>query len=167
MSLQISVDAARNLRLLALDVDGVLTDGRLYYGADGEMLKAFHTQDGHGLKLLADSGVTIALITGRRSQMVSKRATELGISHVIQGREDKAAALSELAHELGLTSRDIAYVGDDQPDVGALQWAGLSFAPSDAHVCAKEAADHTTTAGGGNGAVREICDAVLAHRELV
>lgn len=164
MTLLVSSADARNLKLMAFDVDGVLTDGRLYYGPDGEALKVFNTLDGHGLKKLAASGVTLALITGRDTPMVARRAAELGIQHVIQGREDKGVALADLAASLNLTARETGYAGDDEPDVPALQWAQIAFAPASGHHCARAAADHVTRARGGEGAVREICDALLEHR---
>ena len=164
MTLLVSSADARNLKLMAFDVDGVLTDGRLYYGPDGEALKVFNTLDGHGLKKLAASGVTLALITGRDTPMVARRAAELGIQHVIQGREDKGVALADLAASLGVTARETVYAGDDEPDVPALQWAQIAFAPASGHDCARAAADHVTRARGGEGAVREICDALLEHR---
>ncbi len=164
MALAISGADARNLKLMAFDVDGVLTDGRLYYGPDGETLKAFNTLDGHGLKKLAASGVTLALITGRDTPMVTRRAAELGIEHVIQGREDKGVALADLAAALGVAARETGYAGDDEPDVAALRWAQIAFAPANGHACARAAADHVTRARGGEGAVREICDALLEHR---
>jgi len=164
VTLLVSSADARNLKLMAFDVDGVLTDGRLYYGPDGEALKVFNTLDGHGLKKLAASGVTLALITGRDTPMVARRAAELGIQHVIQGREDKGVALADLAASLGVTARETGYAGDDEPDVPALQWAQIAFAPASGHDCARAAADHVTRARGGEGAVREICDALLEHR---
>jgi 3-deoxy-D-manno-octulosonate 8-phosphate phosphatase (KDO 8-P phosphatase) len=164
VTLLVSSADARNLKLMAFDVDGVLTDGRLYYGPDGEALKVFNTLDGHGLKKLAASGVTLALITGRDTPMVARRAAELGIQHVIQGREDKGVALADLAASLGVTARETGYAGDDEPDVPALQWAQIAFAPASGHQCARDAADHITRARGGEGAVREICDALLEHR---
>lgn len=164
MSPTVSSADARGLKLMAFDVDGVLTDGRLYYGPDGEALKVFNTLDGHGLKKLAASGVTLALITGRDTPMVVRRAAELGIDHVIQGREDKGVALADLAASLGVTARETGYAGDDEPDVPALQWAQLAFAPANGHQCARAAADHVTRARGGEGAVREICDALLEQR---
>lgn len=164
MTLQIAAADARDLALMVFDVDGVMTDGRLYYGPDGEQLKVFNTLDGHGLKKLAASGVTLAIITGRNSPMVARRARELGIEHVIQGREDKGQALAELADSLGLTAQQTGYAGDDEPDVSALRWARLAFAPASAHACAKAAAGHVTHARGGEGAVREICDTLLELR---
>lgn len=164
MTLQLSSIDAQNLRLMAFDVDGVMTDGRLLFGPNGEELKIFNTLDGHGLKKLASSGVTLAIITGRNSPMVAKRAADLGIEHVIQGREDKGVALEALANSLNIPARETGYAGDDEPDVSALRWAQLSFAPANAHDCAKDAADHITGRSGGEGAVREICDAILALR---
>lgn len=164
MALQIAANDARDLALMVFDVDGVMTDGRLYYGDDGEHLKVFHVHDGHGLKKLAATGVTLAIITGRDTAMVARRARELGIEHVIQGREDKGRALAELAGRLGLSARQTGYAGDDEPDVAALRWARLAFAPANAQACAKSAAGHITEARGGEGAVREICDALVAQR---
>lgn len=162
--MQISAIDAQNLRLMAFDVDGVMTDGQIYFSPEGETIKVFHTLDGHGLKKLAASGVTLAIITGRNTPMVAKRAADLGIQHVIQGREDKGVALADLAERLGIAASETGYAGDDEPDVGALAWAQLSFAPANAHDCAKQAADHHTLRSGGAGAVREICDAILAQR---
>lgn len=155
---------ARGLKLIAFDVDGVMTDGRLYYGPDGETLKVFNTLDGHGLKMLATAGVTLAIITGRHSPMVARRAQDLGIAHVIQGREDKGVALKTLAAELGIEADVVAYVGDDVPDVPAMTWAGLSFSVPNAHPQARACADRITDACGGEGAVREICDFILGTR---
>lgn len=157
---------ARHLKLMVFDVDGVMTDGRLYYGPDGEQFKVFNTLDGHGVKKLRAAGVTLAIITGRNSRMVSHRAGELGIDHVIQGRADKREALMELAEKLQLEPGVIGYAGDDEPDVGALQWAGLAFSVNGAHACAREAAAMVTHRRGGDGAVREICDFILDARPL-
>ncbi|WP_372635553.1 KdsC family phosphatase [Alcanivorax jadensis] len=164
MPMQLSSVDAQNLRLMAFDVDGVMTDGRIYFSPEGETIKVFNTLDGHGLKKLAASGVTLAIITGRNTPMVARRAADLGITHVIQGREDKGVALADLAEQLGIAASETGYAGDDEPDVSALHWAQLSFAPANAHDCAKEAADHITERRGGEGAVREICDAILAQR---
>lgn len=156
--------SARRLKLMAFDVDGILTDGRLWYGAEGEVLKAFHTLDGHGLKMIAAAGIEVALITGRRSEMVLRRASELGIRHVIQGREDKGVALAALARELGLEATACGYAGDDLPDVPALEWSALAFSVPNAHQSAKAVADLISDARGGEGAVREICDFILDAR---
>ena len=157
----ISRSSAGALRLLALDVDGVLTDGRLYYGNDGEELKAFNIKDGLGLKLLQRAGVAVAIITGRRSQIVERRAAELGIAHVVQGREDKRAALEELCAVLGLSLAQCAYMGDDLPDLGALRAAGIGLAPADAVDAVAAAADWQSRYPGGAGCVREACEQLL------
>lgn len=153
---------ARAIRLLVLDVDGVLTDGRLYFGARGEALKAFHVRDGVGLKELQRAGLTVAVISGRRSRMVAARCRELGVRHVLQGAGDKLAALQQLCARLKLTPAACACVGDDLPDVPLMRAAALSFAVADAHHSARRAADVVTRLPGGRGAVREVCDHLLA-----
>ena len=157
-------DAASRVRLLVLDVDGVLTDGRLYYGARGEALKVFHVRDGLGLKLLAAEGIELAVISGRRSSMTDRRCRELGVGHVMQGIEDKLAAFHRLRERLGMTSSACACVGDDLPDVPLMREVGLSFAVADAHPQARSAARVVTQLPGGNGAVREVCDFLLEAR---
>ncbi len=149
------------IRLLVLDVDGVLTDGRLYFGVRGEALKAFHVRDGVGLKQLQRAGCTVAVISGRRSRMVAARCRELGVRHVLQGVGDKLAALTRLCARLKLTPAACACVGDDLPDVPLMQAAALSFAVADAHQSARRAADVVTRLPGGCGAVREVCDHLL------
>jgi len=150
------------IRLLVLDVDGVLTDGRLYFGPRGETLKAFHVRDGVGLKELQRAGLTVAVISGRRSPMVAARCRELGVRHVLQGVGDKLAALTRLCARLKLTPAACACVGDDLPDVPLMRAAALSFAVADAHQDARRAADVVTRLPGGLGAVREVCDHLLA-----
>lgn len=161
-SLQEASLRAKSIRLLALDVDGVLTDGSLYFGADGESLKAFNSLDGHGLKMLQGSGVTLAIITGRTSDIVARRANELGIDIVVQGREDKLTALQEVAKTLSLSLDQVAYAGDDLPDLSAIMAAGLGIAVANAASGVAAGADYLTTASGGAGAVREICEFILA-----
>ncbi|MEO8018333.1 MAG: HAD hydrolase family protein [Pseudomonadota bacterium] len=157
--------ALRRVRLLVLDVDGVLTDGRLFYGAKGELLKAFHVRDGYGIKQVANIGVAVAILSGRKSAAVSRRARELGIRHVIQGAADKLVALRKLAKSRRLSIEDCACVGDDTPDAPILAAAGLGIAVADAHPDALAAADLVTTRPGGHGAVREVCDwLVAAHK---
>lgn len=158
-------DAAARVRLLVLDVDGVLTDGRLYYGARGEALKVFHVRDGLGLKLLAAAGVTVAIISGRKSGMTGHRCRELGIPHLFQGVEDKLAVFHRLRQRLDLASRVCACVGDDIPDVPLMREVGLAFAVADAHPQARSTAHVVTTLPGGKGAVREVCDYLLGARE--
>jgi 3-deoxy-D-manno-octulosonate 8-phosphate phosphatase (KDO 8-P phosphatase) len=152
------------VRLLVLDVDGVLTDGRLYYGTRGEALKVFHVRDGHGLKLLAAAGITVAVISGRRSSMTARRCRELGVRHLVQGVKDKLAAFQRLRGRLRLPATACACVGDDVPDVPLMREVGLSFAVADAHPQARSAAHVITRLSGGSGAVREVCDYLLEAR---
>jgi 3-deoxy-D-manno-octulosonate 8-phosphate phosphatase (KDO 8-P phosphatase) len=154
--------AAARVRLLILDVDGVLTDGRLYYGARGEVLQSFHVRDGYGIRALQTAGVEIAVISGRRSAAVVRRCRELGIRHLIQGAEDKLAAFAKLAARLKVRPAECACIGDDAPDVPLLRAVGLSYAVADAHADAKGAARYTTSRRGGSGAVREVCDRLIA-----
>ncbi|WP_111495744.1 MULTISPECIES: 3-deoxy-manno-octulosonate-8-phosphatase KdsC [Marinobacter] len=152
---------AARIRLLALDVDGVLTDGRLYFTAQGDELKAFCTLDGHGIKQLRRAGIDVAIITGRNSPLTARRARDLGVEHLQQGREDKEAALKELLEELAISASEAAYIGDDLPDLGAIMHAGLGIAVPNGHWYVREQADYCTETGGGEGAVREICDLIL------
>ena len=156
--------ALRRVQLLVLDVDGVLTDGRLYYGARGEALKAFNVKDGHGIKQVAAAGITVAIISGRKSAAVTLRARELGIRHVTQGANDKLAALEKLARARSVAFEQCACVGDDTPDAPMLQVAGVAIAVADAHADALAVADLVTTRAGGHGAVREVCDWLLDAR---
>jgi 3-deoxy-D-manno-octulosonate 8-phosphate phosphatase (KDO 8-P phosphatase) len=156
--------SAATIRLLALDVDGVLTDGRIYYGNNGEELKAFNIKDGLGIKLLQDCGVHVAIITGRESKIVARRARELGITDVIQGREDKLVALQELCRLHGLTPGDCAYMGDDLPDLGAIAAAGLGMTVADGSATVRAAADWCSSLPGGGGAVREACEYLMRSR---
>lgn len=152
---------AAAIKLLALDVDGVLTDGRLYFSEDGGELKTFDTQDGHGIKMLQQSGVICAIITGRTTALVERRAKNLGIAHLLQGREDKLVALNELSTKLGIALEHVAYMGDDWPDLPAIIAAGLGIAVANAHSELHTRADYVTTLEGGRGAVREACDLLL------
>jgi len=154
-------DRLRRIRLLALDVDGVLTDGQLYFQADGIEIKAFNVQDGHGLKLLKRAGLQVALITGRDSPTVSRRAAALGIQHVFQGVEKKLPVLRELVARLGLEFDQVAYCGDDMPDVGAIRRAGVGISVPNAPDYIRRHADWVTERAGGHGAAREIADTLL------
>ena len=158
--------ALRRVQLLVLDVDGVLTDGRLFYGARGESFKAFHVRDGHGIKQVSAAGVTVAIISGRKSKAVAQRARELGIRHVMQGAHDKLAALTRLLKARHVPLEHCACVGDDTPDAPILQVAGLAIAVADAHADALAAADLVTSRPGGYGAVREVCDWILDARRM-
>lgn len=161
VSIKKSSELAKAIKLLALDVDGVLTDGSLYFGADGDTLKAFNSLDGHGLKMLQASGVSLAIITGRESEIVTRRANELGIDVIVQGREDKLTALQEVAEQLSLSLDQVAYAGDDLPDLSAIMVAGLGIAVANAATGVAAGADYVTQATGGAGAVREICEFIL------
>ena len=158
--------ALSRVKMLVLDVDGVLTDGRLYYGARGEVLKAFNVKDGLGIKQVAAAGIAVAIISGRKSAIVARRARELGIRHVNQGVTDKFAALTRLAKSRSLLLEQCACVGDDTPDAPMLNAAGLAIAVADAHRDALAVADLVTTRAGGQGAVREVCDWLLDARRL-
>ena len=155
---------AANIHLLALDVDGVLTDGRIYYGDNGEELKAFDIKDGLGIKLLQAAGVRIAIITGRQSEIVARRAGELGITDIIQGREDKKTALMELCERYAIPLQDCAYMGDDLPDLAAIAVAGLGMTVADACDTVRDAANWRSRREGGCGAVREACEFILSAR---
>jgi 3-deoxy-D-manno-octulosonate 8-phosphate phosphatase (KDO 8-P phosphatase) len=160
-------ERAGNIKLLVLDVDGVLTNGQVWIGADGkESLKAFDIQDGLGIKLLEQSGIPTVIITGRNSKMVLARCEELGIQHVHMGVENKAIALAEVLKALKLTSSDCAVMGDDWPDLAMMKNAGLKIAPAQAHEAVKEFAHFVTTKAGGNSAVREVCDLILKAQNL-
>lgn len=152
------------IRLLVLDVDGVLTDGRLYYGPRGEALKVFHVRDGYGIVELRRAGVEVAVISGRRSPIVAARCRELGVRHVHQGVADKLAVLARLCARLRITAAACACVGDDVPDVPLLRAVALGFAVADAHDAVRRAAHVVTRLRGGHGAVREVCDHLLALR---
>jgi len=153
--------AAQKIKLLLLDVDGVLTDGRLYYGNAGEELKAFDIQDGLGIKLLQRGGINVGIITGRSSDLVKRRAKELSIDPVVQGREDKLTALNQLLENMNIDLEEIAFVGDDLPDLAVIRRVGLGITPANGnHILASQALWQTKRSGG-NGAVREIAELIL------
>jgi 3-deoxy-D-manno-octulosonate 8-phosphate phosphatase (KDO 8-P phosphatase) len=152
------------IRLFAMDVDGVLTDGTVHISSDGTEAKTFSILDGMGLRKLARAGVFTAWISGRASGATTARATELKIPHLIQGRTDKLVALQDLAKQLGFTAAQCLYMGDDDIDAPALAWAGIGVAPSDAMPSALAAADLVPVRPAGRGAVREICEHILAAR---
>ncbi len=160
------LERARQVRLLALDVDGILTDGRLYFDSDGREIKAFHVADGLGLNALRKAGFTLAIITGRASRMVSDRAASLGIEHVYQGQDDKGAALQDLLAQTGLAAAQLAYAGDDWIDLPVLQRVGLAVTVPHAPAEVKAAAHWITTRAGGAGAVRELCELLLDAQAL-
>lgn len=158
--------ALGNIRLLVLDVDGVLTDGRLYFGATGEETKVFHVRDGLGIKQVQQLGITVVVLSGRRSPPTIQRCRELGIGEVFLGIEDKESAFAALCTRLGVTPRECCCIGDDTTDLPLLRQAGLGVAVADAHPDVRRAAHRTTTLGGGMGAVREVCDWLLGARRL-
>lgn len=149
------------MKAAIFDVDGVLTDGRLYIGEDGETVKAFSTLDGHGLKLLARAGIEPLVITGRDSKAVRRRVADLGLQHAVYGAQDKLAAADELLKRLAIAWADVAVIGDDWPDLPLMQRASLACAPPNAHVEVRAVAHHVTQAPGGYGAAREFCDLLL------
>lgn len=155
------IQKAQKIQLLAMDVDGVLSDGKIIYNSYEVETKAFFVQDGFGLASLKKYGIKLAIITGRTSPMVDRRAKELGVDYVIQGRDDKYVQLQNLADNLGLDITQCAYIGDDLPDLKAIICAGLGAAPANGVDEVKNAADFITTKTGGNGAVREVCDLIL------
>ena len=155
------LEKARKLKLLILDVDGVLTDGRLFFDNDGNEYKSFHARDGHGIKLLRQTGVEIAVISGRKSASVALRMKSLGIEHVYQGHENKIAAFNELIDKLGIMPEQAAHVGDDLLDLPIMIRVGLAIAVNDANFAVKQHADWCTSLSGGQGAVREVCDFIM------
>ncbi|MFY9398538.1 MAG: HAD-IIIA family hydrolase [Desulfomonilia bacterium] len=154
------------IRMLVLDADGVLTDGRILYTDDGGEIKAFHVRDGHGIKLLIRAGIGVAIITGRISRAVEHRARDLGIEHLVQGAKDKRSALLELSRQVGIEPAEMAYMGDDVVDLPAMALCGLSIAPGDAAEMVRQKADIVTEAHGGKGAVREAVELILGRLGL-
>lgn len=149
------------IELLSLDVDGVLTDGRLYFTDAGMELKTFSSQDGHALKMLQEAGIPVAIITGRSSRLVTRRARELGIRHVYQGARDKRVAFDRLLADTGVQAQAIAHVGDDIPDLPVLRRAGMAIGVANQNPVLEEHVHYVTQAPGGRGAVREICELIL------
>ena len=154
-------ERAQAIRLAIFDVDGVLTDGRLYFMPDGTEFKSFNTLDGHGIKMLIASGVETAIISGRNSPLVEKRASNLGIQHLIQGREDKLNALEELRQRVNFKDQQIAFLGDDLPDLPVMRQVGLGMAVASADPFVREHAHGVTRNAGGMGAAREFCELIM------
>ena len=158
---------AQKIKLLICDVDGVFSDGRIYLSNAGEELKAFHTRDGYGVKALQKMGVQVAVITGRKSNMVEKRMTALGVQHIYQGCEDKQPALQTLQKKLSVSISETAAIGDDMPDLGMFQVSQCNVCVQDGHPILAAQAHYLTRTKGGFGAVRELCDLILlAHGQL-
>ena len=154
-------DRARGIKLAAFDVDGVLTDGALYLADSGEEIKAFYSLDGHGLKMLRESGVELAIITGRTSRIVELRAKNLGIELVYQGVEDKARAFAELLAARRLDASAVSYMGDDVVDLPVLTRCGFALSVPEAPLIVRQHAHYVSRAGGGRGAVREVCELIM------
>lgn len=157
-------EQAARIRMAVFDIDGVFTDGRLWIGSDGVEYKSFSVRDGFGIKALLAAGVEVAIISGRNSPAVDKRMGELGVTRVVQGREDKTTALAQLLRDTGIPAAEVAYLGDDTPDVGAMRMVGLPGSVADAHPDALAASAWVSTRPGGHGAVREFCELLLGAR---
>jgi len=161
------LERAAQIKLAIFDVDGVLTDGSLFLGDDGLEYKAFNSRDGHGLKMLQQSGVTVAIITGRTSKVVEYRMQSLGIEHVYQGQLDKRIAFAELLEKLNLTPDEVAYVGDDVVDLPVMSKVGLAIAVQDAHSMVLKHAHWQTPSCGGRGAGRDVCEMLMEARGVL
>ena len=159
--LQHILEKAKKLKVLILDVDGVLTDGRLFFDSEGNEYKSFHARDGHGIKLLRQTGVEVAVISGRKSSSVALRMKSLGIELVYQGRENKITAFNEIIEKLGIIPEQAAHIGDDLLDLPIMIRGGLASAVNDANFAVKQRADWCTVLPGGQGAVREVCDFIM------
>jgi 3-deoxy-D-manno-octulosonate 8-phosphate phosphatase (KDO 8-P phosphatase) len=160
----IGLNRLGDIALVAFDVDGVFTDGRFYLSDDGIETKAFHTQDGYGIRQLLKAGIAVAVISGRKSGAVEKRMAELDVRHVVLGCKDKVSAMNELAAKLEIDIAKCAYVGDDMPDLPLLEHVGFSIAVANAVSVLQEKCDYVTRKPGGFGAVREVCELVIAAR---
>jgi len=156
---------AASIRVAVFDVDGVMTDGRLYRDDSGHEIKAFHSRDGLGLKALMQNGIEVAVLTARRSTLVEARMAELGIEHLLQGREDKGEAFAELLRRFDIQAAQAAYMGDDLVDWAAMRHAGLKLCPADADAWLREQVDCVMRASGGRGAVREAAELLLAGHD--
>ncbi len=159
--MQTIIEKAKKLKLLILDIDGVLTDGKLFFDNQGNEYKSFHARDGHGIKLLRQTGVEVAVISGRKSNSVALRMRNLGIEYVYQGHENKQAAFDEIIEKTGITPEQAAHVGDDLLDLPIMIRVGLAIAVNDANFAVKQRAHWCTTLPGGHGAVREVCDFIM------
>lgn len=157
-------ERAARVRLALFDVDGVLTDGKLWYADDGRELKAFHVHDGLGLKRLLANGIEVAIVTARMSPLVTERMAQLGVAHVYQDQSDKAGCVETLRAALKIAPEEVCYTGDDLPDLRAMRRAGLAIAVENAHPWVRAHAHWRTRHAGGDGAAREVCDLLLAAR---
>ena len=160
------LDKASQIKLVVFDVDGVLTDGKLIYTNSGSEARCFNVKDGTGIRLLLTHGIEVAVISARKSTIVSNRMADLGVKHVFQGCLDKAMTLDALILLLNINLQQVAYVGDDLIDLPAMKQVGLALAPADAHQSVKQQADWVTASGGGCGAAREVCDVIFQAQKL-
>ena len=160
-------EKAARIRLLIFDVDGVLTDGSLFVGDDGQEYKAFNSRDGHGIKMLLKYGVEVAIITGRTSRVVEHRMANLGITHVYQGKLDKLPAYEELRTRLGISPEETAYVGDDVVDLPVMRRVGLAIAVQDAHPLVRRHSHWQTPSTGGRGAARDVCEMLMEAKGVL
>jgi 3-deoxy-D-manno-octulosonate 8-phosphate phosphatase (KDO 8-P phosphatase) len=160
-------EKAARIRLLIFDVDGVLTDGSLFVGDDGQEYKAFNSRDGHGIKMLQKYGVEIAIITGRTSQVVEHRMANLGITHIYQGKLEKLPAYEELRKKLGISPEETAYVGDDVVDLPVMRRVGLAIAVQDAHPLVRQHSHWQTPSAGGRGAARDVCEMLMEAKGVL
>ena len=160
-------DKAKSIRLLIVDIDGVLTDGGLHFDNRGEEYKTFNSLDGHGIRMLLESDIEVAVITGRRSEIVNHRMGDLGVEHIYQGNRDKLPVFDKLLRDTGKEAEQVAYVGDDLPDLPIMLRVGLAIAVQNAHGFVKQHCDLVTTASGGHGAVREVTDFILHAQGLL
>ncbi|MCP4876041.1 MAG: 3-deoxy-manno-octulosonate-8-phosphatase KdsC [Gammaproteobacteria bacterium] len=160
-------DSARQVHLLILDIDGVLTDGGLHFDNHGEEYKTFNSLDGHGIRMLLECGIQVAVITGRQSEIVRHRMGDLGVRHIYQGYRNKLPAFEQLLQDTALTPEQIAYVGDDLPDLPVMQRVGFAIAVQNAHSFVKQHCDWVTSTPGGKGAVREVSDFILQSQALL
>jgi len=161
------LEKARRIRLLIFDVDGVLTDGSLFIGDDGQEYKAFNSRDGHGIKMLLEHGTEIAIITGRTSKVVEHRMRNLGITRIYQGQHDKLQAYNDLSEILGITNDEIAYVGDDVVDLPVMHCVGLAIAVQDAHPLVRKHSHWQTPSPGGRGAARDVCEMLMEAKGVL
>lgn len=160
-------EKAARIRLVIFDVDGVLTDGSLFVGDDGQEYKAFNSRDGHGIKMLLKYGVEVAIITGRTSKVVEHRMANLGITHVYQGKLDKLPAYEELRDKLGISEEETAYVGDDVVDLPVMRRVGLAIGVQDAHPLVRQHSHWQTPSAGGRGAARDVCEMLMEAKGVL
>lgn len=161
------LEKAARVRLVIFDIDGVLTDGKLFFDENGREYKAFHSRDGLGIALLKKTGVEVAVISGRYAKSAELRMKNLGIEHVYQGRKDKMAAFEELCTKLSVPAREVAYVGDDLLDLPVMCCVGLAIAVPEAHFAVRQRADWCTACSGGAGAAREVCDLIMQAQQTL